>query len=1427
MGDLASALATKAESETGSARAAVVADRPAQLQERLQALRSHLAAIREPVLDSKGGWFYHPDASGSRAGRIGFLFPGQGVPLHPDGGLWRRRFAAVRERYAKAELPTVSGSVGTEVAQPIIVTACLAALDLAGVLGITADVALGHSLGELVALHWAGVFDDQALLRVARARGKAIASVSGPRGAMASLAASAEEVRALCAGTSAVIAGLNSARQTVVSGQTEEVERVVQRAAVQGLHSVMLPVSHAFHSPLMEEAIPLLHNALRADRPASLRKTVVSTVTGAPLALNTNITDLLCDQLTGPVRFAEAFTAAQERIDLWLELGPGQILTGLTAATTSAPVLPLHAGGESLRGLLQGVGAAFVLGTVSHPAALYADRFVRPFPWDWQPQFFQNPCELAPLPASEAPENAGMEVECTDTPATVTMPPNDVNSASTREERPGNSGGTLETIRQLVAERTELPVSAIFGEHRFLADLHLNSITVGELMVRAARETGVPVPAMPLDFADASLADAAQMLDSGEPHSGKTLDEIDTLSPAGVAPWVESFTVEWIQTPLLPGRPPTNQGIWTVFAPPSCRWADAVRSAFAVAPSGGVVVCLPADRSNDSVDLLLASARALFAQEKAERYVVVQEDGIGAPFARTLSLEHPDIATCVVEVRWDHPEAAPLVVREALATEGFCEAKYDADGHRFEPRLRRLRPQAKAAITLGPNDLLLVSGGGKGIAAECALALAQRTGTRLLLLGRSDPQTDTELARNLTRLAEAGARYVRADVTDAAQVESALREAQAEIGPVTAILHGAGRNVPCPIRHLTAEAFHLTLATKVTGLQNMLAAIDPAGLRLLVSFGSLIARTGLPGEADYAVANAEMTALVEGWQAEHTYCRCLNLEWSVWAGAGMAERMGRVEALTRQGIMPISIDEGIARLMQILEQPASAISCVVTGRFGSIPTLKCEEASLPFQRFLEQPRVYYPDVELVVDSVLSADSDPYLNDHIFAGERLMPGVMALEAAAQVAMALARSTTPPSFEEVRFLRPTVVPANQTVTLRVAALQRLPGRVEIAIRSETTSFQADHVRLTCRFDTPVEIQEHAERLPSRLCDLREAFPIRSGSALYGTLLFQTGRFQRLNGYRLLRAKACVAEIGAPGTIPWFGPYLPDALVLGDAGARDAAIHLIQACIPHATLLPVGIGRLIPGQTPLAAPCLAMAKEISQEGDLFTYDLALYDREGSLCESWEGLQLRRVADRDPAATWPELLVGPYLERMLAAHLTPSPEIGAILTSSCQDSAVDATEQALQQLLSRPLQVRRRPDGKPEIEGRFTVSSAHCGSLTLAVAGTGALSCDAEAVVSRPADLWQDLLGSGGIALVERIVRETGEDSDSAATRVWAANECAKKVGRRHSPLLLEPATTSDWVNFSSGDLTIATYACHVSTRPERLVLAVAREC
>src|SRR5262249_37831953 len=159
---------------------------------------------------------------------------------------------------------------------------------------------------------------------------------------------------------------------------------------------------------------------------------------------------------------------------------------------------------------------------------------------------------------------------------------------------------------------------------------------------------------------------------------------------------------------------------------------------------------------------------------------------------------------------------------------------------------------------------------------------------------------------------------------------------------VTGILHGAARNVPQRLAELDLAAFRRTLAPKIEGLRNLLTAVDPAPLRLLIGFGSIIARTGLPGEADYALAHARLACFVEPFQAAHPACRCLSVEWSVWSGVGMGERLGRVAALERIGITPIPPMEGIAVLRSLLAQPLSTPSVVVTGRFGDPPTLPVE-----------------------------------------------------------------------------------------------------------------------------------------------------------------------------------------------------------------------------------------------------------------------------------------------------------------------------------------------------------------------------------------------------------------------------------------------------------------------------------------------------
>ena len=117
----------------------------------------------------------------------------------------------------------------------------------------------------------------------------------------------------------------------------------------------------------------------------------------------------------------------------------------------------------------------------------------------------------------------------------------------------------------------------------------------------------------------------------------------------------------------------------------------------------------------------------------------------------------------------------------------------------------------------------------------------------------------------------------------------------------------------------------------------------------------------------------------------------------------MGERLGRVDSLILQGIMPIHPDEGVRILLERLRSTQPATALVVTGRFGEPPTLKSSQPELPLHRFLERRRAYYPGVEVVVDAELSRQTDPYLDDHIVHEERLLPAVLGLEGMAQIPM----------------------------------------------------------------------------------------------------------------------------------------------------------------------------------------------------------------------------------------------------------------------------------------------------------------------------------------------------------------------------------------------------------------------------------------
>ena len=1450
--DLAAELErTLKSSETLPVRAALVASSPRELTSCLELLRSWLVDGVTTQLDSRKGVFL---GEFIRAPRIGFLFPGQGSPVSISGGAWCRRFELVRGLYERLTFPTIGDSKATVVAQPAIVTASMAALRVLDQLGVTASIAVGHSLGELTALHWAGVLDEAALLRVATVRAKVMTELGHPTGAMASIQAPEHEVARLLNGEIVVIAGLNSPHQTVISGETEGVAAVISKAAAQGFKTVNLPVSHAFHSPLVAAAAQPLAEHLAGEAFQPLQHTIVSTVTGSLIADSEDLRSLLCRQVTAPVRFIDAVTKAAEEVDLFLEVGPGRVLSGLVTEFTNVPVVALDASGASLKELLQAIGAAFVLGAPVHHRALFADRFTRPFDLNWRPRFFVNPCELAPkLQEKSEPAVLKLDIKSLPDPDRMVeasysvfkngLKPENISPAaqyslSDVEDLADNSyvdKSPLELVRQLVAERAELPISAVEDYHRLLGDLHLNSITVSQVVVEAARSLNLAPPVAPTDYANATVAEVAQALEELLRIGGSRADNIEERLPLGLDSWVRTFTVELVER-SLPRRQSSagSQGSWRVIATPDHPLAEPLQEAFKHCEGHGVVVCLPAEleictaslQEMPHIELLLEGSRAVLAEQENARFVLVQQGGGGAALARTLYLEAPQVTTCVVNVPVAHPQAVEWIFAEARAAVGYSEAHYDASGRRREAVLRLLpMPEELIEPSLGSDDVLLVTGGGKGIAAECALSLARETGVRLALLGRSHPDTDSELSTNLARMAAAGiqVQYVAADVTDADAVRDAVQKVEASFGSISAILHGAGVNVPQLLSSLDKADFLKTLAPKVQGIRNVLAAVNPEQLRLLVTFGSIIARTGLPGEADYALANDWLAQLIEHFQTEHPTCRCLNVEWSIWSGVGMGDRLGRVDVLMQQGITPITPDIGITMLQRLIAQPLPTTSVVVTGRFGEAPTLKLEQPELPFLRFLEQPRVYYPGVELVVDVELSVNNDPYLNDHVFQGERVFPAVLGLEAMAQVAMALLETTQLPIFEDVQFNRPVVVSESAPLKIRLAALARGVNQIEVVLRSEQTAFQVDHFRAICWVGKQVSgIGEHSKHFAD-IQDNKPHVSLNPEQDLYGEILFHSGRFQRLHSYRKLRSTECLAEIAPATETNWFSRYLPRELVLGDPAIRDAAIHALQACIPHATILPIGVDRLISSAVQSANVHFVYAKERSQIGDTFIYDLEVIGADGNVREIWQGLRLQVVNQSASERVWPEPLLGPYLERRIR-ELIPTTDLTVVVDRDANVERRVRSDRAIGQAIGSSMPLWRRLDGKPDAIGNCAVSAAHIGHITLVVAGAAPISCDAELAVAKPTDSWKNLLSSEQLALAGSIAQQTGEDQDTAATCVWTARECLKKTGAMiDTPLVLISSTTDNWVLLSQGNFVIAMFITQHTNTVNRLVLAV----
>jgi NAD(P)-dependent dehydrogenase (short-subunit alcohol dehydrogenase family) len=327
--------------------------------------------------------------------------------------------------------------------------------------------------------------------------------------------------------------------------------------------------------------------------------------------------------------------------------------------------------------------------------------------------------------------------------------------------------------------------------------------------------------------------------------------------------------------------------------------------------------------------------------------------------------------------------------------------------------------------SLTDRGVWLVSGGAKGVTAQCVIKLARQYRSTFILLGRSELwecepawavgiSDDTELKRNamaalnnqgeqvtpakiqkevnalqsyrtitrtLQAVNEAGGQafYCSADITDRANLDRQLKAVIRQTGPVTAVLHGAGNLADKRIEKKTEQDFEIVYSAKVDGLENLLSCITPEQLDTLVLFSSAAGFYGNSGQSDYALGNEILNKTAHVLQRRYPNCQVLSMNWGPWDGGMVTPQVRALFA--ERNIEIIHIESGTQMLVDELERRSSSAVQVLVGGALHVPAVSLDpQAALAVHRMQRR---------------LSLEANPFLLDHQIGGHAVLPTVCAM------------------------------------------------------------------------------------------------------------------------------------------------------------------------------------------------------------------------------------------------------------------------------------------------------------------------------------------------------------------------------------------------------------------------------------------------
>ncbi|WP_129125509.1 type I polyketide synthase [Geomonas oryzae] len=513
-----------------------------------------------------------------------------------------------------------------------------------------------------------------------------------------------------------------------------------------------------------------------------------------------------------------------------------------------------------------------------------------------------------------------------------------------------------------------------------------------------------------------------------------------------------------------------------------------------IAPAGklsGLVICAPVTGTDDQFlenAFLLAkdASAALVESASAEGAVFVTVSRLDGAFgfgpakslkdplsgglaglAKTAGYEWPEVSCKAIDLgEFAHPAASAGAVAIEMLRRGPNEIGLTPEG-RFALQTTVLETAPAPEVpALEKGDVVVITGGGRGVTAVSALALANEYHPFLVLLGRSpEPQEEPsylaglteeadikraimqnatgklhpreieeryrsvvagrELRATLESIAATGAQaiYRSVDIRDQSAMELLLGEVRRAHGPIRGIVHGAGVLADRLIVDKTAEQFEQVYSTKVHGLRSLLHATRNDELKVIALFSSSTGRFGRVGQVDYAVANEVLNKTAQVEARRRSGCRCVSINWGPWDGGMVTPALKKVFA--SEGIGVIGLTEGGSFLAREIAADDAPVEIVAI-------------AELPEQASVAAPApARAQNLSEAFALTLTVPEYPFLRSHVLDGKAVLPMAVIVEWLAHGALHGNPGFRFHGFNDLRICKGVVFEDNTPFTVNVMA------------------------------------------------------------------------------------------------------------------------------------------------------------------------------------------------------------------------------------------------------------------------------------------------------------------------------------------------------------------------------------------------------